>query len=364
MTFSVTVVVPAHNAARTLSACLDSVYAQTHRPHQVIVVDDGSTDATARIAQAYAARAADGGPDGGPAEGSAGGPPCELIRQWPNRGVSAARNAGIAAATSEVIFFLDSDEALTPDSVANALEILEKDPECGCVHGVIAPEPLFDDGPVERYRVLHAYWWRVRGAGVVETAFFAQAAVRREVFERIGGFDESLRDSEDLELSDRLAPHYRIVLTDRVVAHHDEVERLGPLLAETYRRALLLVPALASSRRGGRRNLTANSPASVATAAFTLAALPLAGRWPVLPAAGLAAFCAANAGLLRLAARRHGAAFAPYAAGVHFLVVGSLLTGAGVGALRMLLPGRRAAPPSAPPATVERTAPPATGERN
>ncbi|MGY0459957.1 glycosyltransferase family A protein [Kitasatospora sp. cg17-2] len=372
MTFSVTVVVPAHNAARTLSACLDSVYAQTHRPHQVIVVDDGSTDATARIARAYTAGGGPGGgPAGGRAEGSAGGPaggpPCELIRQWPNRGVSAARNAGIAAATGEVIFFLDSDEALTPDSVANALEILEKDPECGCVHGVIAPEPLFDDGPVERYRVLHAHWWRVRGTGVVETAFFAQAAVRREVFERIGGFDESLRDSEDLELSDRLAPHYRIVLTDRVVAHHDEVERLGPLLAETYRRALVLVPALASARRGGRRNLTANSPASVAAAAFTLAALPLAGRWPVLPAAGLAAFCAANAGLLRFAARRHGPAFAPYAAGVHFLVVGSLLTGAGVGALRMLRPGRRAVPRAVPVVPTPRTqpsAPPAPGERN
>ncbi|MFJ4792449.1 glycosyltransferase family A protein [Kitasatospora purpeofusca] len=377
MTFSVTVVVPAHNAARTLSACLDSVYAQTHRPHQVIVVDDGSTDATARIARAYTAGGGPGGgPAGGRAEGSAGGPaggpPCELIRQWPNRGVSAARNAGIAAATGEVIFFLDSDEALTPDSVANALEILEKDPECGCVHGVIAPEPLFDDGPVERYRVLHAHWWRVRGTGVVETAFFAQAAVRREVFERIGGFDESLRDSEDLELSDRLAPHYRIVLTDRVVAHHDEVERLGPLLAETYRRALVLVPALAAARRGGRRNLTANSPASVAAAAFTLAALPLAGRWPVLPAAGLAAFCAANAGLLRFAARRHGPAFAPYAAGVHFLVVGSLLTGAGVGALRMLRPGRRAVPvaptpravPAAPTPRTQPTAPPAPGERN
>ncbi|MFB7469524.1 glycosyltransferase family 2 protein [Kitasatospora sp. NPDC056184] len=329
MTFSVSVVIPAHNAARTLAACLDSVYAQTHPPHQVIVVDDGSADATARIAEGY--------------RHPAGGPPCTLVRQWPNRGVSAARNAGIAGATGDVVFFLDSDEALTPDSVANALEILEKDPECGCVHGVIAPAPLFDDGPVERYRVLHAYWWRARGAGVVETAFFAQAAVRREVFERIGGFDESLRDSEDLELSDRLAPHYRIVLTERVMAYHDEVDRLGPLLAETYRRALVLVPALASARRGGRRNLTANSPASVAAAAFTLAALPLARRRPLLPAAGVAAFCAANAGLLRFAARQHGAAFVPYAAGVHFLVIGSLLTGAGAGALRMLLPGGGAA---------------------
>ncbi len=364
MTFSVSVVVPAHNAARTLSACLDSVYAQTHRPHQVIVVDDGSTDGTARIAAAHAARVAEAQAAGG----APGGPPCTLIRLSPNRGVSAARNAGIAAATGEVLFFLDSDEALTPDSVANALEILERDPECGCVHGVIAPEPLFDDGPVERYRVLHAHWWRARGVGVVETAFFAQAAVRREVFERIGGFDESLRDSEDLELSDRLAPHYRIVLTDRVVAYHDEVERIGPLLAETYRRALVLVPALASARRGGRRNLTANTPASVAAAAFTLAALPLVRRWPLVPAAGLGAFCAANAGLLRFTARRHGPAFVPYTAGVHFLVVGSLLTGAGVGALRMLRPGRRAAPPApaerpAPPAPAERAAPPAVGER-
>ncbi|MER5352667.1 glycosyltransferase family A protein [Kitasatospora sp. NPDC002551] len=341
MTFSVSVVIPAHNAARTLAACLDSVYAQTHPPHQVIVVDDGSTDATARIAENHPR----------PAQG----PPCTLIRRWPNRGVSAARNAGIAAASGDVVFFLDSDEALTPDSVANALEILAEDPECGCVHGVIAPEPLFDDGPVERYRVLHAHWWRARGAGVVETAFFAQAAVRREVFERIGGFDESLRDSEDLELSDRLAPHYRIVLTDRVVAHHDEVDRLGPLLAETYRRALVLVPALVAARRGGRRNLTANSPASVAAAAFTLAALPLARRRPLLPAAGLAAFCAANAGLLRFAARQHGPAFVPYTAGVHFLVIGSLLTGAGVGALRMLLPRN-------PAAAKERTASPA-GER-
>ncbi|GGV59064.1 hypothetical protein GCM10010294_06750 [Streptomyces griseoloalbus] len=312
MPHSVSVVIPAYNSARTLAACLDSVYAQTCPIHEVIVVDDGSTDATARIARGY---------------------PCTLVRHEPNRGVSAARNAGIAAATGDILFFLDSDEALGPDSVANALEILDADPECGCAHGVIAPEPLFDDGPVEHYKVLHAHWWRLRGVGEVETAFFAQAAVRREVFERLGGFDERLRDSEDLEFSDRLAPHWKIVLTDRIVARHDEEDRLGALLGETFRRALLLVPALRSARRGGRRNLTANSPASVASAAALYTSLPFAVWLPVLPVALLLAFCAANAGLLRFVARQRGARFLPFFVGVHLATHAALLCGAALGAL-------------------------------
>ncbi|MFE8938056.1 MULTISPECIES: glycosyltransferase family 2 protein [unclassified Streptomyces] len=331
MTQTVSVVIPAHNSARTLDACLRSVYAQTHPVHEVIVVDDGSTDATAEIARRH---------------------PCTLLGDGVNRGVSAARNTGIAAATGDVLFFLDSDEALTPGSVEAALEILRADPACGCVHGVIAPEPLVDDGPVEWYKTLHAHWWRARGAGVVQTALFAQAAVPREVFARIGGFDESLRDSEDLELSDRLAPHYRIVLTERVAAHHDEEHRLGPLLAETYRRALLLVPALRSARAGGRSHLTANTPASVLAAAFLLLGSPVLavllpllgapGAWAALPAAaGLLAFCLANAGLIGFAARRRGAAFAPFFTAVHLACHAALLAGAAVGALRTLPPGRR-----------------------
>ncbi|WP_411075661.1 glycosyltransferase family 2 protein [Streptomyces sp. cmx-4-7] len=337
MTQTVSVVIPAHNSARTLDACLRSVYAQTHPVHEVIVVDDGSTDATAEIARRH---------------------PCTLLGDGVNRGVSAARNAGIAAATGDVLFFLDSDEALTPGSVAAALEILRADPACGCVHGVIAPEPLVDDGPVEWYKTLHAHWWRARGAGVVQTALFAQAAVPREVFARIGGFDESLRDSEDLELSDRLAPHYRIVLTERIAAHHDEEHRLGPLLAETYRRALLLVPALRSARAGGRSHLTANTPASVLTAAFLLGSpvlavlLPLLGApgaWAALPpAAGLLAFCLANAGLIGFAARRRGAAFAPFFTAVHLACHAALLAGAAVGALRSPAPGRRTTSPPPP----------------
>jgi Glycosyl transferase family 2 len=324
---TVSVVIPAFNAARTLGACLDSVYGQTFPIHEVIVVDDGSTDRTADVARRYS---------------------CTLIEGDHNRGVSAARNAGIAAATGDILFFLDSDEALTQDSVANAVEILESAPDCGCVHGLIAPDPLFDDGPIERYRTLHNHFWLARGIGELETAFFAQAAVPRRVFDRIGGFDEALRDSEDLEFSDRLAPHYTIILTDRVQARHDEEHRLGPLLAEKFRRAKLLVPALVAARLRGRTNLTANSLPSVAAAAFTLGMLlvsllllvvpPPVPGWvpPGMTGFGFLGFCLVNAGLLRFVARQRGPVFVPFFVVVHFLVHCALLAGAAIGGLRML----------------------------
>ncbi|NJQ05520.1 glycosyltransferase [Streptomyces lonarensis] len=61
--------------------------------------------------------------------------------------MSAARNRGAAAASGDVLFFLDSDQALSPDSLRNAVELLDADPRLGCVHGIIAAEPLVDDGP-------------------------------------------------------------------------------------------------------------------------------------------------------------------------------------------------------------------------
>jgi GT2 family glycosyltransferase len=80
-------IVPAHNAAETLAACLQAVF-DAAPPAQVIVVDDASTDATAEIAVRFA---------------------CELIRLPANRGAAAARNVGAAMAWGDILFFLDSD---------------------------------------------------------------------------------------------------------------------------------------------------------------------------------------------------------------------------------------------------------------
>ena len=322
MSATVSVIIPNFNYDKTLDACLRSVYAQTHPPDEVIVVDDGSTDRSRDVARRF---------------------PCTLIEIGTNRGVSAARNAGAAASSGDILFFLDSDEALAVDAVANAMAVLRDDPGCGCVHGLIAPEPLVDDGPVEWYKTLHAYWWRRRAVGRVQTAFFAQAAIRRTAFEAAGAFDERLRDSEDLEYSERLAAVTRIELSERIVAYHDEVDRLGPLLSEQFRRSQMLAPTVLKARRKGRASLTANRPLGIVAVAGAIASVPAGLAYPdlvALPAVFLVAFTAADPGLLRFVVRRKGLRFLPFFLGVHLMVQLALLAGAAVGALRMLMDSR------------------------
>jgi GT2 family glycosyltransferase len=312
---TVSVVIPAYNRARTIGLCLSSIAAQTYRPHEVIVVDDASTDDTAAIAQAYG---------------------CTVVRRTVNGGVSAARNAGVAASTGEILFFLDSDETLAPGSIANAVALL--DDGYGCVHGVIAPEPLIDDGPVEWYKTLHAYFWRHRGAGEVPTAFFAQAAMPRRVFDEVGPFDEALRDAEDLEYSDRLAPRYRILLTDAICARHDEEHRLWPMLREQYRRSRLLAQTLFAARRTGRTSLTANRPLGIFAVGLALCCAPftLITPWAIAATGGFVAlFAVADPGLSAFVARRRGVRFLGYFTLTHLLTHIALVCGAVVGLVRL-----------------------------
>ncbi|WP_067498683.1 glycosyltransferase family 2 protein [Actinoplanes sp. TFC3] len=323
MSTSVSVVVPNYNSEKTLAAVLESVYAQTWPVAQVIVADDASTDRSPEIAARY---------------------PCHVLTTAVNRGVSAARNRGVAATTSDLVFFLDSDTALAPDAVANAVAILDNEPEVGCVHGLIAAQPLFDDGPVERYRVLHHYYGRLRGVGLTQSAYFAAAAVRREILDAAGPFDERLRDSEDTEYSDRLVQHTLIRLTDRVVAYHDDVDRLGPLLAETFRRAQLQLP-VAAAHRMRKGTLKGNSLVGIAAAALVPATAVLTVAAPILwplPVAFALLFAGANPGLSRAALRTYGIGFLAFFTAVHFLVHLALWSGAVAGAIRMPLARFRA----------------------
>lgn len=318
---AVSLIVPCYNAAKTLRLCLESALAQTRPPDEIVVVDDAGTDGSAAIAVELG---------------------CRVVRLPDNRGVSAARNAGVANTTGDVIFFLDSDVALRPDAVAGALDILERDPGVGCVHGVYDTEPLIDDGPVEWYRLLHQVHWRRRHLGEVNSVVFALAAIRREVLLAAGELDEGLRDCEDVEYSSRLAVRTRIVLTDTVVGRHDEGHRLLPVLSEQWRRALPLIPlALATARRGAAKPENANSRAGILACALALACLPLGLFAPVLfavPVVLVGWFVVADPGLLRFVRRERGAAFTAYFMAVHLAVHVVLVAGLAVGSLRVLRP--------------------------
>ncbi|MFG2040015.1 glycosyltransferase family 2 protein [Dactylosporangium sp. NPDC048998] len=313
---NVSVVIPNHNYGKTLGACLHSVQRQTVEPIEVIVVDDCSTDDSVRIAEAAGAT---------------------VVRHAVNRGVSAARNTGVAASNGDVVFFVDSDVALAPDAIEQAVRILAEEPDCGCVFGVYGPEPLIDDGPVERHRVLHLHFVLTRQVGRTETAVFALAAMPRRVFDEIGGFDERLRSAEDDEYSERLRTRYQIRLTDTMVGYHDEVDRLPDALHEQYRRAQLIpFSARNRMRRGG---LAVNRTTGVAVVALMLATLPLGLLNPVLlavPGALLAAFAVADPPLARFVVRRKGLAYLAYFTGVNLLLHIALLAGCARGLLRIL----------------------------
>jgi glycosyltransferase involved in cell wall biosynthesis len=106
---TITVVIPAYNTAEYIGRAIDSVLAQTRRPDEIIVVDDGSTDDTSGIVETY-------------------GSQVRLIRRE-NAGVSAARNTGINAATGEWIAFLDGDDEWLKEKLQLQVELLGRNPD-------------------------------------------------------------------------------------------------------------------------------------------------------------------------------------------------------------------------------------------
>ncbi|WP_119301607.1 glycosyltransferase family 2 protein [Dongia deserti] len=194
----VSVVVPAFNAAKTISGTLHSISQQTHRTLEVVVVDDGSTDDTAEIARRH----------------SIADPRFRVVSK-PNEGVASARNAGIKASTGAFIAFIDADDLWHPTKIAKQLQaLLASGPETALVY---SPFRLIDaDGMVlaspHKYGVSGWVLHRHFHTNLVGNG--SALLIRREVIEEFGGFDTSLRQQdaegcEDLLLQLRIAGHYR-----------------------------------------------------------------------------------------------------------------------------------------------------------
>ena len=111
---TVSVIIPTYNRAALLVAAVESALNQTRAPEEILVVDDGSTDNTLHVMQAYAPRV-------------------RVIKQ-PNQGVSAARNHGMREASGDVFIYLDSDDLLTPRCVELCAGALEDNPSAAVVY--------------------------------------------------------------------------------------------------------------------------------------------------------------------------------------------------------------------------------------
>src|SRR5215212_9338337 len=110
----VSVIIPCYNQAHFLGEAIESVLSQSYKNFEIIVVDDGSSDNTSEVASSYEE--------------------VRLVRQE-NRGLSAARNAGITHSEGEYLVFLDADDRLLPKALEAGLECFEAHPECALVAG-------------------------------------------------------------------------------------------------------------------------------------------------------------------------------------------------------------------------------------
>ena len=183
----VSVVMPAYNVAWCVGRAVDSVLAQDFRNRELIVVNDGSTDDTRARLDAY-------------------GGAVTVIDQ-DNRGMSAARNAGIRRAHGTYVAFLDADDWWLPGKLARQVELMESRSEIG----FCSTAARVEDG---NGRLINM--WRCPNASTqILTTLFAQNAaiaggtsavmVRRTLFDRAGLFDERLGGFEDPDLWMRLA---------------------------------------------------------------------------------------------------------------------------------------------------------------
>jgi glycosyltransferase involved in cell wall biosynthesis len=209
----VSVVMPVYNGERFLAEAIESVLGQEYRNHEVIVVDDGSTDGSSAVARALGVR---------------------YVRQ-PNRGVAAARNTGLAAAQGTLISFLDQDDVWLPGKLEAQVGLLEASP---CVDLVVSaiqivlepdtePLPWFDPG---------------LGMEIQTVVQLGAMLARRGCFDVVGAFDPSYAYASDtdwilrvrdaglvLETTDDVCMRYRL--------HEDNSSRHEDLLQAEVRRA-------------------------------------------------------------------------------------------------------------------------------
>lgn len=196
---TISVVIPCYNAARFIGAAIESALAQTRRPEEILVVDDGSMDESAAVAERY-------------------GPMVQVLRR-PHEGTSAARNAGLAAATGELVAWLDADDLWLPEKL-EWQERLFDTPKIGLVY---AQRVKFLDGSPPDDVV----WPReLPGGDVLRRLYFSNfipsstVVGRRQAFVDAGGFDTRLSAAVDYDMWLRVAVDWHFAGLDQVLLHY------------------------------------------------------------------------------------------------------------------------------------------------
>lgn len=204
----VSVIIPTYNRADVLGRAVRSVLCQTFKDLELIVVDDGSTDSTCEVLGAFDRKV-------------------RTVSQ-PNRGVSAARNAGIAKARGELLAFLDSDDEWMPEKLARQTVLYPNDDAYFICH---TDEIWLRNGKEVPQKSIH----RKQGGWFFERALErclispSSVMISRRLLDQTGSFDEDLCAAEDYDLWLRITGFYAVdfVPEPLVVKHGDSPDQLS-----------------------------------------------------------------------------------------------------------------------------------------
>ena len=214
----ISVIIPTFNRKHTLQRAIDSVLAQTFKPYEIIIVDDGSKDGTKEwLLQNY--------------------PSVQYIHQ-PNNGVSSARNKGIQISQGSWIALLDSDDEWMPEKLEYQSRFLEVNRDSSFCH---TNEIWIRNG----VRVNQMKKHKKYGGDIFKYCLDicrispSSSIIKKDVFEEVGAFDESLTVCEDYDLWLRVTAKFNILFLDEPLikkygGHLDQLSRV-PEGIEQYR---------------------------------------------------------------------------------------------------------------------------------
>lgn len=288
--------IPVYNGGENFRTCLSSLRKLEPAAAELIVVADGDTDGSGQLAEEFGAK---------------------VIRIPTSKGPARARNLGAQAATGEILFFADADVAVYPDTVKKIAIAFEEEPDVAAIIG------SYDDAPgaenfLSQYKNLFHHYTHQTGSEEASTFWGACGAIRRDIFLKMGGFDEAYRypSIEDIELGYRLKQAgYKIRLLKTLQVKH--LKRWGVvslLKADIFYRAIPWTELIWRDRQlVNDLNLQVKSRVSVLLTWGILSAILLTWWWASAGAIALVlslALLAFNAPVYRFFQRQRGWWFA------------------------------------------------------
>ena len=208
------IIIPVFNSADTINNCLNRVFDSEFRDFEAIVVDDGSSDKSAEISRNFN---------------------CKVIELQDNKGEGNARNKGAEIAQGRYLFFLDSDIYIEKDTLQVIYDRIKKD-GFDCVSAVYDTKSLYPD-VFSTFKHLYDADYTIGLKGKGNQFCCSAVAVKKEAFEKAGGFDPSYRCNADRYLSFKLHNlGYSIYHEEKAKVLHDKRYSLLRLLKTAFRR--------------------------------------------------------------------------------------------------------------------------------